>query len=89
MNFVSIFRCPPGYTGNRCESQDPCNSSPCSNGGSCSTTSSGYRCDCPTGYFGPLCTLTTTICATVPCQNGGSCVPQSDGGYDCNCILGM
>ncbi|XP_038072278.1 uncharacterized protein LOC119740886 isoform X2 [Patiria miniata] len=38
--------------GVRCE---PCDSGPCRNGGTCSSSSTGFTCSCPSGYGGPTC----------------------------------
>ena len=48
--------CPIGYTASFCElsvSNNPCNDSPCSNGGTCTLQSlSNYTCTCPLGWKG-------------------------------------
>lgn len=49
--------CPPGYAGLLCELIiDTCDSSPCLNGGNCTSSLNNYTCDC-TGLFfeGPNC----------------------------------
>ena len=49
-------QCPPGYTGQRCEDQDPCASQPCRNGAACvNSGAGGYTCQCLTGFEGQNC----------------------------------
>ncbi|XP_006637889.2 delta and Notch-like epidermal growth factor-related receptor isoform X1 [Lepisosteus oculatus] len=77
--------CQPGYTGKRCQALiDHCISQPCKNGGTCSSSVSGYSCQCPEGFLGSACEQKIDPCASSPCQNNGSC--YSDGlSYSCNC----
>ncbi|XP_030363786.1 basement membrane-specific heparan sulfate proteoglycan core protein isoform X1 [Strigops habroptila] len=45
-------RCPPGFSGPRCEQEEAgCPRQPCLHGGTCT----GSACLCPPGYSGPLC----------------------------------
>ncbi|XP_061298167.1 basement membrane-specific heparan sulfate proteoglycan core protein isoform X6 [Pezoporus flaviventris] len=45
-------RCPPGFSGPRCEQEEEgCPRQPCLHGGTCT----GTACLCPPGYSGPLC----------------------------------
>ncbi|KAM9521182.1 basement membrane-specific heparan sulfate proteoglycan core protein isoform 6-T6 [Guaruba guarouba] len=45
-------RCPPGFSGPRCEQEEEgCPRQPCLHGGTCT----GSACLCPPGYSGPLC----------------------------------
>ena len=82
------FRCPPGFTGDRCQVADPCNSRPCQNGATCRSTSSAFTCDCPTGFTGVMCEMVGPACVSQPCLNGGRCQPNSDGSFSCFCIPG-
>nr|XP_018906103.1 PREDICTED: neurogenic locus protein delta-like [Bemisia tabaci] len=82
--------CPYGFTGKVCEdTSDPCQSGPCQNGGTCSTsneTAAQFKCSCPPGFKGPLCQHGSNHCASSPCVNG-ICVGQRDG-YRCFCQPG-
>lgn len=66
---------------------DNCNPSPCQNGGTCSSSGSGYTCACVAGYDGTECDNNIDECSSNPCQNGGTC---SDGvnQYTCSCASG-
>ncbi|KAK2166814.1 hypothetical protein LSH36_35g08050 [Paralvinella palmiformis] len=63
---------------------DPCNSSPCLNGGRCVTQLNTYRCICPLGYTGLTCDLLASTCSNVVCFNGGTCHQINSGVY-CKC----
>ncbi|XP_067851165.1 delta and Notch-like epidermal growth factor-related receptor [Heptranchias perlo] len=82
-NFTCI--CPPGYTGELCQTQiDHCVSQPCENGATCMSRATGYSCLCPEGFTGPACEQKLDPCALSPCQNNGTCF--ADGmSYSCNC----
>lgn len=73
-----ICRCPPGFSGARCQSS--CGQVKCRRGEQCIHTDSGPRCfclnpkDCESG------------CASNPCQHGGTCYPQRQPPhYSCRC----
>ena len=50
---------------------DPCESSPCQNGGACARGDAAYTCACAAGYFGAACE--DDPCEMSPCLNGGVC----------------
>ena len=57
LNFLGLsgsFRCSckEPYGGLTCEDFQPCESSPCLNGATCTTTNTGYRCTCTVNYVG-------------------------------------
>ncbi|CAJ0952835.1 unnamed protein product, partial [Mesorhabditis belari] len=86
-------RCPDGYTGPTCNliSTDPCDSSPCRNGATCTmitpSPSPSFTCTCDPNYTGERCQYVNT-CVKNPnqCLNGGTCVMLWHGeDYYCNC----
>ncbi|XP_038055058.1 sushi, von Willebrand factor type A, EGF and pentraxin domain-containing protein 1-like [Patiria miniata] len=55
-----ICRCPPGFTGQRCQTNiDDCGTgpSPCDNGGICVDGVDSFSCECPHGFTGQVCEL--------------------------------
>ncbi|KAM6930912.1 versican a [Xenentodon cancila] len=60
---VSSCRCPPGYTGHRCETDvDECQSNPCRNGGTCIDGLASFTCVCLPSYSGLYCETDTETC---------------------------
>ncbi|XP_048750866.2 fibropellin-1-like [Ostrea edulis] len=85
--------CDTGYTGDKCQAIDYCANSPCKNGGTCTSGSTTFNCQCDsTGYTGDTCeeSISTNPCDQHQCLNGATC--QADNtkpdGYRCDCDTG-
>lgn len=91
--------CTSGYEGALCEIPtevcDACRPNPCQNGGTCvecSTSTSGYYCECPSdNYVGENCEIeehdTCNPCDPNPCYHG-KCKRTSTWEYECYCDEG-
>nr|XP_020470999.1 cubilin [Monopterus albus] len=87
---LPICTCPPGYIGNGygptgctqtnniCETNNPCVN------GQCVATTSGYICNCNSGWEGVNCNQNINECLSNPCQNGGTCTDGING-FTCAC----
>jgi hypothetical protein len=53
--------------------RNECESSPCSNGGSCLNALLSFVCTCPLGFTGIRCESDINECGSSPCRNGGTC----------------
>uniref|UniRef100_A0A8C5HQB4 Delta-like protein n=1 Tax=Gouania willdenowi TaxID=441366 RepID=A0A8C5HQB4_GOUWI len=64
--------------------ESQCDSSTCSNGGTCYDHGDSFLCSCPSGWGGSTCnTAKNSSCDSRPCHNGGTCV---GGGEAFTCI---
>ena len=67
------------------EDLDFCSSSPCQNGGTCTSPLFHFVCDCALGFEGTACELVAEDdCSSSPCLHGGTCI-DSVGAYECLC----
>ncbi|XP_043944319.1 cadherin EGF LAG seven-pass G-type receptor 1 [Protopterus annectens] len=81
-------RCPPGFTGDYCETEiDLCYSNPCGGNGLCRSREGGYTCECHEDYTGDHCEVNSSSGRCVPgvCKNGGKCINLLVGGFKCEC----
>ena len=78
--------CQPNFTGTLCNLNVPnpqiigsCASNPCLNGATCTSSVSGFLCQCPFGFIGNTCDKRQLIdlCTFNTCYNGGTCQTQS------------
>ena len=56
-----------------CFSADPCDNSPCLNGGTCTTLNNAFSCECTDGLSGVQCETDLDFCTPDSCLNGGTC----------------
>ncbi|PIK61425.1 putative fibropellin-1 isoform X2 [Apostichopus japonicus] len=98
MNESAYFcNCFDGYTGDDCTVEvtpGSCSNSPCQNSGECSSVVAGSgteytHCDCPPGYIGIFCQISTEGCSPNPCLNGGLCLASSPTTVTCQCSIGF
>lgn len=75
-------KCAPGYIGRRCHLR-PCDYLPCHSNSRCvdlpvfGATRRSYRCVCPKGLQGSICSHIRSPCQSNPCENGGECIPYA------------
>ncbi|XP_072173130.1 uncharacterized protein [Diadema setosum] len=81
--------CDEGYTGINCDVEiQPCDSSPCLQGGECVSDGDSFTCNCPQFYTGQFCETLITPCDSNPCLNG-LCNNIDNVAYVCNCYEGF
>ncbi|KAL9961807.1 hypothetical protein ACROYT_G030829 [Oculina patagonica] len=80
--------CTPPWTGEKCEIDMKCSSSPCQNGATCNDHSNGFSCSCVAGFEGRHCENDVNECSSSPCKNGATCNDHSNG-YSCTCVAGF
>ena len=78
---------------------DPCESSPCKNGGKCKSENGQWICHCTSKYFGSSCEYERIAdphdkrinrCDYFNCLNGGTCEPTIDyTDFTCSCQTGF
>ncbi|XP_063140333.1 protein crumbs homolog 2 isoform X2 [Rattus norvegicus] len=75
--------CQEGLAGLRCQSLDqPCEASPCLNGGTCRVTSGIFECTCSAGFSGQFCEVVKTLPLPLPFPLLEVAVPAA-----CACLL--
>ncbi|XP_033112664.1 MAM and LDL-receptor class A domain-containing protein 1-like [Anneissia japonica] len=77
------------FTGNGCTDIDKCASNPCQNGGTCSQSSSQFKCACVPGWTGLYCQLDIQECRSDPCRPPKSRCIEDLNGYTCECPQGL
>ena len=85
VGFNRVCTCPPGYTGNTCETPVCIDGVSCLNGGTCAVVNNTINCTCASGYSGPSCSQDIDVCPSTPCQNGGTCSEGPGLNYTCSC----
>jgi len=86
----------PRWSGPACDVDgDACLQAPCNRGTCVSDTTTGFTCDCPSGYGGNVCQTKLSECVhatrsrrgtSVTCENSGICDDATAG---CDCLPGF
>ncbi|XP_045583570.2 sushi, von Willebrand factor type A, EGF and pentraxin domain-containing protein 1 isoform X3 [Procambarus clarkii] len=89
MDFGYVCQCPPGYSGQQCESEmNECESEPCHNNATCVDLLNNFHCECPPGFTGSHCEIDINECDPNPCMNSATCVDLVDA-FKCICQSGF
>ncbi|XP_071945465.1 agrin-like isoform X3 [Antedon mediterranea] len=68
----------------------PCDAKPCLNNATCIKEGENFMCKCVEGFFGPLCgDIFVDPCEGNLCRSGSTCVTLPEGGYRCDCPIGL
>lgn len=83
--------CMPGLTGTSCDVIiNFCDSDPCMNSGTCSSSRNGFNCSCPPEYTGVSCEVGTQCMQHQDCNNAqcvqGNCVCDPGFADPPNCV---
>ncbi|XP_071853924.1 uncharacterized protein [Apostichopus japonicus] len=85
----ALCLCSFGYTGRVCDQlSDPCQGSPCQNGGACLPLGDTFYCNCTESYMGERCE-SRVQCEPNPCFNGGTCQEGDADTFSCLCPPGL
>ncbi|KAF1746962.1 hypothetical protein GCK72_023420 [Caenorhabditis remanei] len=94
-NLFTCF-CLPHWTGVYCGEPVEClvNGQDCKNGGKCVFSLTATICDCPEGFNGSNCEISSSYrshptCTDIRCQNGGVCKLGADSEPYCDCPEGF
>ncbi|XP_073973798.1 agrin-like isoform X3 [Rhodnius prolixus] len=66
-------------------SENPCESRPCLNAGTCIPVDGVPTCRCQENFTGEVCEELLNPCAYSVCVPGTHCKPQEEGGFECDC----
>ena len=67
-----------------------CDSSPCANGGSCTSMGAfNFTCQCAVGYTGSTCEVNIDDCVFATCPSNSMCVPDGVNSFMCTCLPGF
>ena len=68
---------------------NPCESKVCLNGICKRINSTGYKCECSSGWSGFKCEIDIKECEVNPCLNGGLCREMEPPHFQCQCSSGI
>jgi hypothetical protein len=78
--------CKESFSGENCESADPCSVNDCRNGAVCIPKGTDYKCVCNTGFTGIYCQNVLKACTSSPCSKNSICQDRENGGFSCLCM---